>query len=72
MAIVLPEYHLWGIGPLMNWYMLKRCLSDRRWKSRLREVEYSWILENNHLSRGTVERGGAQLTTVHRIYEMNI
>jgi hypothetical protein len=68
-AIVLPQYHLWGVGPLMNLSILENGLSDSQWSESIQEVEYSWILENNWLSRRTLERGGARLAKVHRIYE---
>jgi GNAT superfamily N-acetyltransferase len=63
-ANVIPEYQAWGIGlalmvalvpPLQAWGM--------------REVEFSWVLESNHLSRRTLERGGALKTKTYRLYQ---
>jgi hypothetical protein len=35
----------------------------------MREVEFSWVLESNHLSRRTLERGGALKTKTYRLYQ---
>ena len=32
-------------------------------------AEFSWVLESNKLSRGTLERGGAKLEKTYRIYD---
>ena len=63
-ANVVPEYQAWGIGlvllsglvaPLKAWGM--------------KEVEFSWILESNQLSRKSLERGGAIRTKTYRMYQ---
>jgi hypothetical protein len=33
------------------------------------EAEFSWVLESNHLSRATLERGGAKIVKTYRIYD---
>lgn len=71
-ALVKPEYNRWGIGPLMNWFLLEQVLADTNWNKTLKEVEYAWILDNNELSRGTMERGGARRSRTHRIYAREI
>jgi hypothetical protein len=35
----------------------------------MEEVEFSWVLESNHLSKRTLERGGALVTKKYRIYQ---
>jgi hypothetical protein len=63
-ANVVPEYQAWGVGlvllaalvpPVMAWGM--------------EEVEFSWVLESNHLSKRSLERGGAIVTKKYRIYQ---
>jgi len=61
---VVPEYQAWGVGlvlmaalvqPVLDWGMV--------------ETEFSWVLESNHLSKRTLERGGALVTKKYRIYQ---
>ncbi|MEZ6119120.1 MAG: hypothetical protein R3C28_21470 [Pirellulaceae bacterium] len=33
------------------------------------EAEFSWVLETNHLSRSSLERGGAKLYKTYRLYD---
>ncbi len=63
-ANVVPEYQAWGVGlalmaglvqPLLDWGM--------------EQLEFSWVLESNHLSRRTLERGGALVSKKYRIYQ---
>ena len=61
---VIPEYQAWGIG-----LVLMNGLYDRFMKWGLREVEFSWVLESNYLSRRTLERGGALVTKKYRMYQ---
>jgi hypothetical protein len=37
----------------------------------IREVEFSWVLESNDLSRKSLQRGGAKLVKTYRIYDSN-
>lgn len=61
---VLPEYQRWGLGLVT----LARILPDAI-DFGIEVGEFSWVLESNSLSRGTIERGGATRTKVHRIYD---
>ena len=61
---VVPEYQAWGIG-----LVLMNGLYERFMKWGLREVEFSWVLESNYLSRRTLERGGALVTKKYRMYQ---
>jgi hypothetical protein len=61
---VLPAYQRWGLVLLLFDYMLPHGL-----KYGMKEVEFSWVLESNHLSRASLERGGAKRTKSYRIYD---
>ncbi|MEM9586330.1 MAG: N-acetyltransferase [Planctomycetota bacterium] len=61
---VLPEYQKWGLGLVT----LARILPDAV-EYGIRIGEFSWVLESNSLSRGTIERGGAVQTKRLRIYD---
>ncbi len=61
---VLPEYQRWGLGIVLLARLVKPCL-----EMGLETGEFSWVLESNKLSRGTLERGGAEKTKTYRIYD---
>jgi GNAT superfamily N-acetyltransferase len=61
---VVPEYQAWGVGLVLMAALVKP-LQD--WG--MKEVEFSWVLESNHLSKRTLERGGALVTKKYRIYQ---
>ena len=61
---VVPEYQKWGVGLVL----LNRLLPDAL-EYGMREAEFSWVLESNALSRGSLERGGAKRTKTYRIYD---
>lgn len=61
---VLPEYQRWGLGIVL----MNRLIPDvKAWG--IEEGEFSWVLETNKLSRGTLERAGAKLIKTYRIYD---
>ncbi len=61
---VLPEYQKWGIGVVL----IARLKEDAEaWG--INEAEFSWVLESNTLSLGTLERGGAIRQKTYRIYD---
>lgn len=61
---VLPEYQRWGLGVVV----LARLVPDLlAWG--VKEVEFSWVLESNHLSFKSLQRGGAKLYKQYRIYD---
>lgn len=66
-ANVLPEYQKWGLGLVT----LARILPPAVQRG-VQVAEFSWVLESNSLSRGTIERGGAMRTKTHRIYDKNL
>jgi GNAT superfamily N-acetyltransferase len=64
-AYVVPEYQLHGIG-----LVLLRALVPKGLEWGMEEVEYSWVAESNHLSRGALEKGGAKRIKTYRVYDL--
>jgi GNAT superfamily N-acetyltransferase len=64
-ANVLPEYHRMGIGLVLLHGLVPKALE---WG--ITEAEFSWVLESNTLSRGSLEKGGAVRTKTYRIYDL--
>ena len=64
---VVPEFQRWGVGLIL----VERLVDDAlAWG--INEAEFSWVLESNTLSRGTLERGGAICQKTYRIYDRQI
>lgn len=61
---VVPEYQAWGVGLVLMAALIPPVLE---WG--MEEAEFSWVLESNHLSKRTLERGGAIVTKKYRIYQ---
>jgi GNAT superfamily N-acetyltransferase len=61
---VVPEYQRWGLGLVILSRLVPEILD---WG--IEEAEFSWVLESNHLSYGTLKRGGAKITKTYRIYD---
>ena len=64
---VIPEYQRWGLGLVALERMLPDCL-----KMGIKEAEFSWVLESNHLSRGSLERAGTRRTKTYRLYDRTL
>ncbi len=64
---VLPKYQSWGLGLVT----LARILPDAI-DYGIFTGEFSWVLESNHLSRGTIERGGARRAKTQRLYDRQL
>ncbi len=62
---VLPVYQAWGLGLVLLAEMFPVGMSF----GSLKEVEFSWVLESNHLSRASLERGGARRSKTYRMYD---
>jgi GNAT superfamily N-acetyltransferase len=63
---VLPQYQRWGLGLVL----MNKLLPDAvKWG--LTECEFSWVLESNQLSRGSLERGGAPRIKTYRIFDFH-
>ena len=65
-TIVAPEYQRWGLGVVLLGKLLPKALD---WG--IKDCELSWVLESNKLSRGTIERGGAERIKTYRIYDFD-
>lgn len=63
---VSPEYQRWGLG-----LVLLNSLVPAVEKWGINEAEFSWVLESNKLSRGTLERGGTIRDKTYRIYDLD-
>jgi GNAT superfamily N-acetyltransferase len=61
---VLPEYRMWGVGVVLAAHLVPPAIE---WG--IEEGEFSWVLESNALSRGTLERANLKIEKVHRIYD---
>lgn len=64
---VLPEYQRWGVGLVLMSRLVPEVFN---WGIEI--AEFSWVLESNHLSRATLERGGAKTDKVYRLYDKSI
>lgn len=64
---VLPEYQKWGFGLLA----LERMLPDAL-AMGIETGEFSWVLESNHLSRASLERGGLTRNKTYRVYDRSL
>jgi GNAT superfamily N-acetyltransferase len=63
-ANVLPEYQRWGLGLVVLARLIRPAIN---WG--LTDAEFSWVLESNHLSCGSLKRGGAKLIKTYRMYD---
>jgi len=61
---VLPKYQRWGLGIVLMSRIIPPAVE---WG--VQDAEFSWVLETNKLSRGTLERSGAQLIKTYRIFD---
>ncbi|NMC18821.1 MAG: N-acetyltransferase [Thermogutta sp.] len=62
---VLPEYQLLGLGLVLLEGLVPKALE---WG--IEEAEFSWVLESNALSRGSLEKGGAKRIKTYRLYDL--
>ena len=63
---VVPEYQRWGLGVVLLGGIIEPM---QKWG--IQEVEFSWVLESNTLSRGSLEKGGAKRDKTYRLYDIN-
>ncbi len=63
-ANVLPEYHAWGLGLVL---LVDVYYTAEAWG--IETAEFSWVFESNHLSRASLEKGGAKRYKTYRIYD---
>ena len=64
---VLPEYQRWGLGLVTLARVVPPAI-----EFGIQVGEFSWVLESNTLSRGTIERGGAKHAKTQRIYDRSL
>ena len=61
---VLPEYQMHGLSLLLLEGLVPQAIA-----SGIQEAEFSWVLESNRFSRGSLEKGGAIRNKTFRIYD---
>ncbi len=61
---VVPKYQRWGLALVL----MSRLIPDAVGWGMV-DAEFSWVLETNKLSRGTLERGGAKRSKTYRIFD---
>jgi GNAT superfamily N-acetyltransferase len=61
---VLPEFQLLGVGLTLVSGLVPLAMA---WG--IQEAEFSWVLESNSLSRGSLEKGGAKMDKTYRVYD---
>lgn len=64
---VLPEYQMMGLGLVLVDALVPKAID---WG--IKEAEFSWVLESNQFSRGSLERGGAIRNKTYRVYDKTI
>jgi GNAT superfamily N-acetyltransferase len=64
---VLPEYQMTGLG-----LVLLNALVPKTLGCGVQEAEFSWVLESNQYSRGSLEKGGAVRNKTYRVYDKKI
>lgn len=64
---VLPEYQMTGIGLVVLNAIVPKAL-----ECGIQEAEFSWVLESNQYSRGSLEKGGAVRNKTYRVYDKKI
>jgi hypothetical protein len=64
---ILPEFQRWGLGLVAADRLTPDCLARG-----IHDCEFSWVLESNQLSRGSLERGGARRTKTYRLYDRSL
>ncbi len=64
---ILPEFQRWGLGLVAADRLTPDCLARG-----IKDCEFSWVLESNQLSRGSLERGGARRTKTYRLYDRSL
>jgi GNAT superfamily N-acetyltransferase len=61
---VLPEYQDKGVLPAIMYHLVERSRRDG-----FREIEFSWILENNQAANETLRKNGGQMYKTYRLYD---
>ena len=61
---VIPQYQRYGVG-----LVLMQGLVPKAMEWGLQEAEFSWVLESNSLSYGSLKKGGAKIAKTYRLYD---
>jgi len=61
---VIPEYQRLGVGLVLMGGLVPKAME---WG--LEEAEFSWVLESNRLSFGSLKKGGAKISKTYRLYD---
>lgn len=61
---VLPEYQRMGVGLVLLHGLVPKAIE---WG--IEEAEFSWVLESNSLSYGSLKKGGAKIAKTYRLYD---
>lgn len=64
---VLPQYQMMGLG-----LVLVNALVPKAIEWGIQEAEFSWVLESNTFSKGSLEKGGAIRNKTYRIYQKDL
>lgn len=64
-ANVLPEYQMMGIPLLLMQALLP---AAKKWG--INKAEFSWVLESNSYSRGSLEKAGTKCEKTYRVYDI--
>ena len=64
---VLPEYQMTGLG-----LVIMNAIVPKTLEYGIQEAEFSWVLESNQYSRGSLEKGGAVRNKTYRVYDKKI
>lgn len=63
---MIPGYEASGLSAVL----LDRLVdAAAKWGGHIQSYEFSWVLESNERSRGTLERAGTRITGTYRIYD---
>ncbi len=66
-ANVLPEFQMTGLG-----LVLLNALVPKTLEWGIQEAEFSWVLESNQYSRGSLEKAGTIRNKTYRVYDKKI
>lgn len=66
-ANVLPEFQMTGLG-----LVLLNALVPKTIEWGIQEAEFSWVLESNRYSRGSLEKAGTIRNKTYRVYDKKI
>ena len=61
---VVPEYQMWGLAIVVGARIFNDALA---WG--IEEAEFSWVLESNRLSYGTLKRAGTRISKRYRLFD---